>query len=86
MAEVIPYINYHKERWDGKGEPEGLKGNSIPLGARIVALADAYCALTVERPFRTALSEKEALKIIKDEANMKWDPELVKALIQLKKG
>ena len=86
MAEVIPYINYHKERWDGQGEPEGLKGNSIPLGARIVALADAYCALTVERPFRTAISEKEALKILQKEANIKWDPELVKALIQLKKG
>ena len=86
MSEVIPYINYHKERWDGQGEPEGLKGNSIPLGARIVALADAYCALTVERPFRTALNEKEALEILKKEAKVKWDPELVKALIQLKKG
>ena len=86
MAEVIPYINYHKERWDGQGEPEGLKGNSIPLGARIVALSDAYCALTVERPFRKAISKKEALKIIENEANVKWDPELVKALIQLKKG
>ena len=86
MAEVIPYINYHKERWDGQGEPEGLKGNSIPLGARIVALADAYCALTVERPFRTAISKKEALKILQQEANIKWDPVLVEALIQLKKG
>ena len=86
MAEVIPYINYHKERWDGKGEPEGLKGNSIPLGARIVALADAYCALTVARPYRTAADKDKALEILQSEAKIKWDPELVNALVQLKKG
>ena len=54
LSEVIPYIHYHKERWDGKGEPEGLKGMSIPLGSRIIAIADAYTALTSERPFRNS--------------------------------
>ena len=84
LSEVVPYINYHKERWDGKGEPEGLKGMSIPLGCRIVALADAYSALTSERTYREAMSKEKALEIIKSEAGVKWDPELVDYLIQLK--
>lgn len=80
LSEVIPYIHYHKERWDGRGEPEGLRGRSIPLGSRIIAIADAYCALREQRPYRNALSEAEAIKIIKEESEVKWDPELVNAL------
>lgn len=80
LSEVIPYIHYHKERWDGKGEPEGLKGRSIPFGSRIIAIADAYCALREERPYRKAMSEEEAIKIIKEESGIKWDPDLVSAL------
>ena len=80
LSEVIPYIHYHKERWDGRGEPEGLSGYSIPLGSRIIALADAYCALREERPYRSAMSEEEALNIIKEESESKWDPALVNAL------
>ena len=83
LSEVIPYIHYHKERWDGKGEPEGLKGHSIPLGSRIIALADAYCALTEDRPYRPALPGQKALEIINQEAETKWDPALVNALISL---
>ena len=77
LSEVIPYIHYHKERWDGKGEPEGLKAQSIPLGSRIIAVADAYCALTEDRPYRKAMSNEKAMNIIKEEAGTKWDPELV---------
>ncbi|MDD3593389.1 MAG: HD domain-containing protein [Candidatus Gastranaerophilales bacterium] len=80
LSEVVPYIHYHKERWDGRGEPEGLCGNSIPLGSRIIAVADAYQALTNERPYRKALSKEEALKILKQEAGIKWDPIIVDAL------
>ena len=83
LSEVIPYIHYHKERWDGKGEPEGLKGHSIPLGSRIIALADAYCALTEERPYRPAMSKQKALEIISEEAEIKWDPVLVNSLVNL---
>lgn len=83
MSEIIPYINYHKERWDGKGEPEGLAGISIPLGARIVAVADAFNALTSNRPFRESLSGKEALDIMNDEAGTKWDPTVIEALKDL---
>ena len=80
LSEVIPYIHYHKERWDGRGEPEGLKGYSIPLGSRIIAIADAYCALREDRPYRNAKTQEEAIAIIKQESEVKWDPQLVNAL------
>lgn len=80
LSEVIPYIHYHKERWDGRGEPEGLKGYSIPLGSRIIAIADAYCALREDRPYRNAKTEEESIAIIKQESEEKWDPQLVNAL------
>ena len=83
LSEVVPYINYHKERWDGNGEPEGLKGYSIPLGSRIIALADAYSALTSKRSYRDALEKEKALEIIKSESGSKWDPELVELLTNL---
>ena len=84
LSEVVPYINYHKERWDGNGEPEGLKGMSIPLGSRVVALADAYSAITSDRTYRKALSKEKALEIIQSESGIKWDPELVEILTELK--
>ena len=83
LSEVIPYIHYHKERWDGKGEPEGLKGHSIPLGSRIIAIADAYCALTEDRPYRPAMPKDKALEIIQQEAETKWDPVLVNSIVNL---
>ena len=85
LSEVVPYINYHKERWDGKGEPEGLKGMSIPLGSRVIALADAYSAMTSDRTYREAMPKDKALQIIQEEAGTKWDPELVSMLVEMKK-
>ncbi len=84
LSEVVPYITYHKERWDGKGEPEGLKGQSIPLGSRIIAIADAYSALTSERAYRNAMTKEKALEVIKSESGTKWDPDIVNYLIELK--
>ncbi len=83
LSEVIPYIHYHKERWDGGGEPEGLKGNSIPFGSRIIAVADAYTAMTSDRSYRKAMDKGEALTVIKSEAGIKWDPVVVNALFEL---
>ena len=83
LSEVIPYIHYHKERWDGCGEPEGLKGNSIPFGSRIIAVADAYTAMTSDRSYRDAMSKEQALSIIKEEACIKWDPDVVNALFKV---
>ena len=85
LSEVIPYIHYHKERWDGGGEPEGLKGNSIPFGSRIIAVADAYTAMTSDRSYRKAMPAEEALKIVKEEAGVKWDPDVVNALFEVVK-
>ena len=85
LSEVIPYIHYHKERWDGKGEPEGLRGNSIPFGSRIIAVADAYTAMTSDRSYRDAMDTAEALKIMKEEAGVKWDPDVVSALFEVVK-
>ncbi len=83
LSEVIPYIHYHKERWDGGGEPEGLKGNSIPFGSRIIAVADAYTAMTSDRSYRKAMDKDEALAVIKSEAGIKWDPVVVNALFEV---
>ena len=85
MSEVVPYINYQQERYNGGGYPEGLKGNSIPLGSRIIALAGAYCALTQDRAHRKAMTNEEALKIIKEESGIKWDPAIVEVLLEIKK-
>lgn len=84
LSEVVPYVHYHRERWDGQGEPEGLSGISIPLGSRIIAVADAYQAMISERPYRESLSSEEVLKILKEEAGTKWDPIIVDALTSIK--
>lgn len=83
LSEVIPYIHYHKERWDGQGEPEGLRGYSIPLGSRIIAVADAFSAMTADRPYRKAMLKAQALDVMKKEAESKWDPIIVDALAQV---
>lgn len=80
LSEVVPYIHYHRERWDGGGEPEGLRGYSIPLGSRIIAVADAFSAMTADRPYRKAMVKQQALDVIKKEAESKWDPVIVDAL------
>ncbi|MEI8128953.1 MAG: HD domain-containing phosphohydrolase, partial [bacterium] len=80
LSEVIPYIHYHKERWDGGGEPEGLRGNSIPLGSRIIAVADAFSAMTADRAYRKAMLNHQAVEIMRKEAESKWDPIIIDAL------
>lgn len=80
LSEVVPYICYQKERYDGSGVPEGLARMSIPLGSRIIAVADAYSALTSDRAYRKAMSKEQALSIMKQEAGIKWDPIIVDAL------
>ena len=83
LAEVVPYVNYHRERWDGKGYPEGLAGMSIPLGSRIIAVADAYQAMISERVYRNPIPKEEAVKLIQKEAGIKWDPLVVEALTRV---
>ena len=83
LSEVVPYIHYHKERWDGRGEPEGLSGYSIPLGSRVIAVADAFSAMTADRSYRKAMMKSQALEIMKKEAESKWDPIIIDALTKI---
>jgi hypothetical protein len=71
----------HHERWDGKGYPEGLKGNEIPLAARIVAIVDVYDALISERPYKPAFSKEKSLKIIEEGVGNHFDPVISKIFI-----
>ncbi len=83
LKDVVPIVLHHHERWDGKGYPSGLKEKEIPLLARIVGIADAYQALISNRPYRKAYSKKEALEILKKEAGLFFDKDLVDILIRL---
>lgn len=84
LSEVTPYVHSQNERWDGSGSPEGLKGQSIPLGSRILAVANAYYAMTQERPYRgDPLSHADALRTLQQEAGAKWDPLVTGALAQI---
>ena len=78
---VVPVVRYHHERWDGGGYPEGLKQEEIPLGARILAIADCYDALRSDRPYRPRLSRAEAIDYIKALSSKAYDPLLVKELV-----
>lgn len=80
LAETVAHS--HHERWDGSGYPRGLKGEVIPLAGRIVAVADAFDAMTHDRPYRQALAVGEALQEIEDEAGSHFDPQVVEALLE----
>jgi putative nucleotidyltransferase with HDIG domain len=84
-SEIANAVKYHHERWDGKGYPEGLSQEDIPLMARILSLADAYDSMTHDRPYRGALGRLEALEEIKNCAGTQFDPMLSKAFIEMLK-
>ena len=86
LRSVIPYILYHHERWDGRGYPCGLKGELIPVGARIIAIADVFQALTSNRPYRKAFTTEESLRIMKEGAGSQFDPRIVKIFLKLVKA
>jgi len=77
LAEALPLVRHHHEAWDGSGYPDGLRGAAIPLLARIFAIADAYDAITSDRPYRQARSPEEALAVIREEAGRQLDPAVV---------
>lgn len=76
----IPYC--HHERWDGSGYPQGLKGEEIPLSARIFAVVDTWDALTNSRPYRSAWSPKKASEFLKEQSNVTFDPKVVEVFFQ----
>jgi HD-GYP domain-containing protein (c-di-GMP phosphodiesterase class II) len=81
LAEMLPGIELHHEALDGRGYPYGLKGDQIPLLARVIAVADTFDALTTNRPYQHAHTPEEALKIIQNLAGKRLDPEAVAALL-----
>jgi hypothetical protein len=76
-------VRHHHESFDGTGYPDGLAGQAIPLGARVVAVADALDAMTSDRPYRRALSGDEALSRFRDGAGRQWDPVVIEAMLTL---
>lgn len=81
--DVLPIVKYHHERWDGKGYPEGLRGEEIPFLARIVAIADAFHAMISDRAYRPALALDEAVRRIWAEAGKQFDPNLVPSFAKM---
>ena len=83
LRELIPMVKYHHEHIDGTGYPAKLKGDEIPLEARIIAVADTYHALISDRPYRKGMSVEKACSILKDGAGKQWDSELVRHFIAI---
>jgi HD-GYP domain-containing protein (c-di-GMP phosphodiesterase class II) len=77
---IVPLVRHHHESWDGSGYPDGLAADEIPFGARIIAVTDAFDALTTGRPYRAALSVDQALAVLRADAGQQWDPRVVDAM------
>ena len=83
LRPALSVPHYHHERWDGSGYPEGLKGEAIPLEARIFAVVDAYDALTSDRPYRGAWSQEETIKYLQKQAGKEFDPTVVEKFLEI---
>ncbi len=81
LEATLDAVHYHHERWDGGGYPAGLTGEAVPLSARIMAVADAYSALTTDRPYRKGMSAAEARQVLQNGAGTQWDPACVAAFL-----
>lgn len=74
---TLAMVRHHHERWDGKGYPDGVARKDIPLGARIIAVADSWDAMTSARPYRPSMQRQKVWEILRDGAGKQWDPEIV---------
>lgn len=83
LRDLIPIVLYHHERIDGKGYPEGISNNKIPLAAKIVAIADTYHALISDRPYRRGMNYEKAISILKEGAGSQWDADLIRTFISI---
>jgi putative nucleotidyltransferase with HDIG domain len=80
---VVPIVRHHHENWDGTGYPDGLSGDDIPIGARVLSVVDCFDALTSHRPYRPRLEDSAALKIIIERRGSMYDPRVVDAFLQM---
>jgi HD-GYP domain-containing protein (c-di-GMP phosphodiesterase class II) len=83
FAPVAEYILAHHERWDGTGYPNGMAGETIPLLSRILAVADAYDAMTQDRVYHKAIAQKDALAEIQQNAGTQFDPNVVEVFLRI---
>ena len=86
LSGVTEVVKHHHESWDGRGYPDGLRSNDIPLGARIVAVADAFDAMTTDRSYRRALSTEQAIQRLEASAGTQFDPRVVKTFVKFIRG
>jgi HD-GYP domain-containing protein (c-di-GMP phosphodiesterase class II) len=82
LRDIIPGVKYHHEQMNGRGYPDGLKGEEMPLIAKIVAVADTYDAMTTDRPYRKALSKKVAMEELRRCAGAQFDGQVVEAFVK----
>lgn len=80
---VVPVVRSHHERWDGLGYPDGLRGDDIPIGGRIISLVDVYDALTSNRPYRRAIPRENAIQILRQGSGTQFDPTAVELFVEL---
>lgn len=85
FEEALDAIRHHHERWDGQGYPFGLKGKEIPQAARIMAVADAFSAMTTDRPYRKGMESRRALCILQEGAGTQWDPVCIAAFVSARR-
>ena len=83
LREAIPYVLYHHERWDGTGYPSGKAGEEIPVEARVLAIADAFDAMTSDRPYRSALTHEEAREEVERCAGTQFDPKIARVFLEV---
>ena len=80
---AVDVVLHHHEAYNGEGYPMGLRGRAIPLGARIVAAAESYVKMTMDRPYRKALGRAEALESMAENWGLRYDPSVVDALVRV---
>jgi len=85
LEDTLDAIRHHHERWDGNGYPFGLKGEETPLLARIMAVADAFSAMTTDRPYRKGMDPRKAIAILQEGAGIQWDHRCVHAFLEKRK-
>ncbi len=82
MAEMGDFVLYHHERWDGAGYPKGLKGEEIPVQARIISIADSFDAMTSERSYKVSMTKEEAIEELRRSAGTQFDPVMTRIFIE----
>lgn len=86
FAETLDAIRHHHERWDGQGYPGGLRGEDAPFMARVMAVADAFSAMTTDRPYRKGMPHDKALSILAEGSGVQWDPACVEAFLRARRA